>query len=149
MPTSEILSAARQQVRQGLAVVESQLAQLADDQAGDTKSSAGDKFETSREMIQQELDRLEGQARVLQEQLLQLEMAERADASERATIGSVVRVATGERYLLACGIGRVKGVEGGPVYSISLESPLGAALAGVRAGEEVVFRGKRLTVVSD
>lgn len=147
MPTSDLLAAARAQVRESLTAVEAQLAQLSDDQAGDTKSSAGDKFETSREMLQQELDRLGGQARVLREQLLQLEMAERAEARARAGIGSVVHVASGERYLLACGLGRVKGVDGAPAYCVSLESPVGAALAGVLAGAVVRVAGRELRVV--
>ncbi len=124
------------------------MAQLHDDQAGDTKSSAGDKFETSREMLQQELDRLGGQAQVLREQLLQLEMAERAGPSERVALGSVVGVASGERYLLACGLGRLRGVAGEPAYCVSLESPVGAALAGAAAGDIVSVAGRELVVTA-
>ncbi len=141
-----LFEAAHRQVAASLEAVDAQLAQAQDDQTGDTKSSAGDKFETSREMMQQELNRLGAQRRVLLEQLLQLDVAERLVPGDHASLGSVVALATGEHYLLACGIGRLKGYAPGLSYCISLDSPLGAALRGVRAEETREFRGKPLRV---
>ena len=138
---------ARAQVTKSLRALDEQLAQIADDQAGDTKSSAGDKFETSREMMQQEMDRLQGQVRVVREQLLKLDLAERADRTDVASFGSLVAVANGDRYLLACGLGKVKAPAGVTLYVVSLESPVGAALIGKVAGDTATVAGRELRVV--
>ena len=148
MPTSTLLTAARRQVVKSLEALEEQLAQLADDQAGDTKSSAGDKFETSREMLQQELDRLEGQAQVLREQLQRLDLAARADPGVVAGLGSCVRLSDGRDVLLATGLGKVVLPEGDIAYVVSEESPLGRALWGATVGEVRVVAGRELRVVA-
>lgn len=139
---SPLLARARRHVDDRLADLARQLAALDGAQAGETKSSAGDKFETSRELLQQERDRLGAQLAVMREHRLRLEVAARTASGEAAGLGSTVTLATGERYLLATGLGRV-----GEGFVVSLESPLGRALAGARAGERVGFRGRALAVV--
>ena len=139
---AQLLAAARAQVRASLDALAAQLQQIGDDQAGDTKSSAGDKFETAREMLQQELDRLGAQARTAREQLLQLSVAERAPRGEQADLGSAVTLANGERYLLGCGLGRLRDLVGPRAYAVSLESPVGRELRGLRVGDR--FRGERI-----
>ena len=146
MPASPLLAAAQLQVAATLAALDAQLAALDASQAGETKSSAGDKFETSREMMQQERDRLETQRAVAREQRLQLQLAERAPFGKTVGLGTTVTLADGQRYLLAAAVGKLRLPDGTTAYAISRESPLAQALWGRAAGEEVVFRGRRLEI---
>jgi DNA-binding ferritin-like protein len=52
----------RQTISQQLKETHAEIKELREEIANETKSSAGDKFETSREMMQQMLDQLEHQA---------------------------------------------------------------------------------------
>ncbi len=144
----QLLAAARQALDTSVCTLREQLAALDDASAGDTKSSAGDKFETSREMLQQERDRLDAQLANARTQLLALEVAERAAPSDTVRLGSCVELVGGEAYLLATGLGKVRLPDAGHAYVVSAESPVGAALLGRRVGEEFAFRNKPMRIVS-
>ena len=110
----------------------------------DTKSSAGDKHEVGRAMMQQELDKLEEQRAKLM--LLQQELAripvERV--FDRVTFGSLVETDQGT-YFVAIGLGRIE-FGGRSCFAISLASPIGQALKDKRAGEQVIVNGRCITV---
>lgn len=140
MPESDIAVAARVLVDAKLATLQSQLLALDGAQSSETKSSAGDKFETSREMMQQERDRLEAQAAVMRAHAVALEVASRAPAGQTVTRGTVVRRGDSTRYLIATGLGKICAPGGEIAWVVSPESPLGKALVGRRVGQEVQFR---------
>ena len=142
-----LLDAATAEVRRRLDEMEAQLDALDGAQAGETKSSAGDKFETSREMMQQERDRLEAQAAVMRGHHVALEVAARREGGSVVGLGSEVAMETGERYLVATGLGKVRLAGGGVAWVISPESPLGAALVGKGVGEAVVVRGREMVII--
>ncbi|MFN6115053.1 MAG: 3-oxoacyl-ACP synthase [Flavobacteriales bacterium] len=110
----------------------------------DTKSSAGDKHEVGRAMVQQELDQLEAQlanVQVMQQELASVPLHRVYD---RVAFGCLVSTDQG-RYFIAIGLGVVE-VDGEPCYAISLASPIGQTLMGKGVGEVVSFLGKRITV---
>ena len=145
VPTAApLLTAALDHVAGALASLDAQLAALDASQAGETKSSAGDKFETSREMMQQERDRLEAQAGVMRGHRLALEVVARKHRGEVVTPGSEVTVESGERYLVATGLGKLRLPGGETAWVISPGSPLGAALLGKGVGETVMVRRRSL-----
>jgi hypothetical protein len=104
---------------------------------GETKSSAGDKFETGRAMMQMEEAKLNGQlAEVLtvRRTLDQL----RADATpDRIAAGSLVATNRGN-YFLGVGLGKVK-LAGRIFFCTSLESPVGQYLLGKQSGDVFTF----------
>jgi transcription elongation GreA/GreB family factor len=107
--------------------------------ASDTKSSAGDKHEVGRAMVQQELDKLEEQRAkliTLQQELARVPLERVFD---RAAFGSLVRTDQGV-YFLTIGLGRVE-LKGESCFVISLASPLGSALKDKQVGEQVSFNG--------
>ena len=109
-----------------------------------TKSSAGDKFETSRAMMQAEEDRNKvqlGKALALQNDLAKVN---RFTNSETAVLGSLVVTNQGA-YFLSIGIGKVK-LDKTTYFAISLESPIGQLLFGKKVGEKVSFRGKTIII---
>ena len=84
----------------------------------ETKSSAGDKYETSREMMQAELDK---QSLLLQQFMQQKNVflkIQKTKLSEKIDFGSWVETNQGN-YLIAVGIGKVR-----EAFVISLASPL-------------------------
>jgi len=103
----------------------------------ESKSSAGDKYETGRAMAQNERDR---HARLLTEALRLRDDLARLDpdkATETVQPGSLVDTDRGWFYV-ALSIGKAT-VAGQDVFIISQASPIGSALHLRRAGDEIVF----------
>ena len=109
-----------------------------------TKSSAGDKYETGRAMMQQELDKLEFQLN----QTLQLKQVLSGISTEkkfeRVEQGSLVFTNQGV-YFMAFGFGKLE-ITGVLYYIVSLVSPIGQALGGKRIGDMILFQGKKIVL---
>ena len=115
-----------------------------DSKSNQTKSSAGDKFETGRAMMQAEEDRNTVQlakALALQNDLAKVN---RFATSETAVLGSLVMTNKGP-YFLSIGIGKVK-LDSTTYFAISLESPIGQLLFGKKVGDKVSFRGNEIVI---
>lgn len=110
----------------------------------ETKSSAGDKYETGRAMMQQEQDKAAGQlmeALKLKKVLDQLN----PDREQPAVgMGSLVKTSLGNFYISAS-IGQLS-MEGIDYMIISPVAPLAQQLAGLKAGEELNFNGRKFKV---
>lgn len=116
-----------------------EILQLKESKAADTKSSMGDKYETSGEMIQQEVARwlnLQQQTKI---QLQQLEKIQFLNAASSTVIlGSLIQTQKGY-FFLGLSIGNVV-VNENAIYTLSLESPLGKAFLGTSKNENVRFQ---------
>lgn len=106
----------------------------------DTKSSAGDKFETGREMMQREMDKLSALVDNTLNSIAKLDRLTDLPASAVISEGSLV-VTDQETYYISIGYGKLDSV-----YAISLESPLGVELKGKRVGERIEMRGRKITI---
>ena len=112
----------------------------------DTKSSAGDKYETGREMATQERDRHAAQlhqARQLAAELARISPDAPCDAVRP---GALVHTSLGWFYL-AISAGRLV-VDGQEYFAVSGAAPVAGALKGKRAGEEAVFNGQTVRVLA-
>lgn len=109
----------------------------------DSKSSMGDKYETSREMLQQEINMLEKQ---LQEVLNNAQIINRLKVmpSDKVNLGALVELDIGIFYI-STGMGEIK-INEILVMTISLNSPLAKAMLGKRAGEKFEFNYRTLTI---
>lgn len=106
----------------------------------ETKSSAGDKYETAREMIQGEKEK---QSSRLEETTKFLHIVKGIRPDETSAIvkpGSLVQTDAGWMYL-AVGLGAIK-VEGANVFVISPVSPIGQAMLDKKVGDEYQLNGK-------
>lgn len=113
--------------------------------AAETKSSAGDKYETAREMIAQ--SRILSQ-RNLSETEANLDLLERmaaAPPAEAVGFGSLVETSQGW-YWVGISLGELDSA-GGTIRTISLASPLGKALRGARPGDRIPWRGGSIEVL--
>jgi len=106
----------------------------------ETKSSAGDKYETSREMMQQETDRNQAQLNEANKLLIALNQINVDGASPSAIPGSLVITDNGKFYLsISAGALTVNG-EG--YFAVSPASPIGGKLLGRKTGDEFNLNGK-------
>ncbi|MGQ7869086.1 hypothetical protein [Sunxiuqinia sp. sy24] len=112
----------------------------------DTKSSAGDKYETGRAMMQMELDKYQVQlskTRSLKNELAKINPVIKLN---RAEFGSLV-VCNQGNYFLSVALGEIR-VEQTDFFCLSMLSPLGQALRGKTAGDELVFNGQTIQIKS-
>jgi len=112
----------------------------------DTKSSAGDKHETSRAMAQSELDRAQQQlARLLEEQQT-LNRVELERNTSEIGFGSLLSTADAI-YFICIGAGKVEH-DGQVYYVVSPGSPVGSLLMGKVIGEEISFKGMSIKILA-
>lgn len=112
----------------------------------ETKSTAGDKYETGRAMLQIELQKLAMQRDKVEQQLQILFKVDPQKACDKVEFGALVQTDK-ERYLIAVGLGKVE-LEGGVVYVISPDSPIARALQDKKAGERISFQGRELNLLA-
>lgn len=109
------------------------------------KNSAGDKYETSRENMTQDLNSLEKQIKQSKLDLDELyRLQSIKDTPPTVQEGALVQLGT-EWFLLAISVGQVK-VEDKQVFLLSKNSPLGELLVGKKKNEAIQFRGKPQTI---
>lgn|SRR5690554_678198 len=112
----------------------------------DTKSSAGDKYETSRAMMQQEMDNAEisiHQVKVFQNELQRLPLEENVNA---VMSGSLVETTNGV-YFLGLSLGKIE-VNNQIVYAISTASPLGKLLLNKKVGDVIDLNSNQQKVLN-
>ncbi|MHA8096107.1 hypothetical protein U8591_03095 [Aquirufa antheringensis] len=108
----------------------------------DTKSSAGDKFETGREMMQREMNKLSALVDNTLNSIAKLDRLADLPASAVISEGSLVETDQ-ETYFISIGYGKLDSI-----YAISIESPLGLELKGKRVGDRIEMRGRHITIKS-
>src|SRR5437868_5765592 len=86
-------------VEQRIETAETALKQAREASNDDTKSSAGDKYETSREMMQQDIDRNKRLLMDAQENFKVLEALENIPTADVARAGSLVSTNEGKFYI--------------------------------------------------
>ncbi|WP_426492907.1 3-oxoacyl-ACP synthase [Hymenobacter sp. 102] len=111
----------------------------------ETKSSAGDKYETGRAMAQNERDRNAIQLQQAQQLHGELQRINPALPCDTVRPGALVRTSMGTFYL-GISAGKLT-VEGQDYFAVSAAAPVAAALAGKRAGESAVFNGKSVRIM--
>jgi hypothetical protein len=141
---SEIHAACVKIVKEKIDLAEKELQTLDSSQASETKSSMGDKYETSREMMQRERDTLNANLQNNKTILSQLQHIDLAKTFTKAETGSLIETEQGF-YFLSVGLGKVL-VNNHNVFVVSALSPIGKLLIGNGAGSIVTFNGQKLTL---
>ncbi|MAW94435.1 MULTISPECIES: 3-oxoacyl-ACP synthase [unclassified Leeuwenhoekiella] len=109
------------------------------------KSSAGDKYETGVEMIQQEMERNQTQIDQVERQK---EALNRVSLTPNTLISEGSLVLTDKAsYFIGIPFGELK-METGQVYCISSASPIGELLTGKQENDQVQFRDQKITIKS-
>ena len=110
----------------------------------ETKSSAGDKRETGRAMLQLEMEKAGQQLQSIQQMKDTLARIDLSKNSEVVVLGSVIETDLGI-YFLSVSVGQIQ-VEKKIYFAISTSSPIGKLLLGKREGEELVWSGRKIQI---
>jgi hypothetical protein len=111
----------------------------------DSKSTAGDKHETSRAMAHLEQEKLGNQ---YSEAIKLLEVLRRIDPSINTNtirIGSLVETSMGWFYL-SVGLGQIV-IDGKTVFCLTPLAPFGQLLLGKKTGDQLEWQGKEVRVL--
>lgn len=100
--------------------------------SNDTKSSMGDKYETGREMLQQEINNLQRQLNEVSVQQISVQKIT-AEPSAKVQSGALVKTDKGLFYI-AASVGEVVS-DNRKIMTVSPESPLVKAMAGLGKGQ--------------
>lgn len=141
----EIITCCFESVSKRIHEVEFAIKDADDALANDTKSSAGDKYETSREMVQQDINRYQKQLVLANSDLEVLQKIEGLKSLPRIGLGSLVRTDIG-LYFISISIGLLK-IDQYSIFVISPLSPIGQILMGKATGDTITFNTKTQKVL--
>ena len=139
---SELLEIIHQKISEKIQKLEQLIAETRASN-NDTKSSMGDKYETSREMLQQEINHLQIQ---LNEHLKSQQILKNINPNPHkiVTLGSLVETEKG-KFFIAVSLGEITFSQE-KIFVISAESPLAKAMNGKKTGESFVVNNLQQTI---
>jgi len=140
----KLLQAAKDVVAIKIKTANTAVTSAQESKLNETKSSAGDKFETGRAMMQVEQEKAEMQLSQSNHLMSILNNLKLEKPYDRAALGSLVITAQ-HSYFLSIGIGKLV-VEGKTYYAISELSPIGKLLIGKQEKETIQFREQTITL---
>lgn len=111
----------------------------------DTKSTAGDKHETSRAIGQLEQEKLNKQLLEAEKQFSLLSGITLKLKAEKVQVGSLIETTMGWFYL-SVGLGQIK-ADGKTIFCISPQSPIGALLLSTKIGDHINWQHKKIEVL--
>lgn len=126
--------------------LDSDILDLQESKNSDTKSSAGDKHETSREMAQIELENNQTQRLKLVNQRNDLNQIKLEAVAQMVSFGSLVETSMGI-FFISIGLGKVNH-ENQDFFVISMGSPIGQALFEKKIGEKATFQSKEIDILA-
>ncbi|WGQ08893.1 3-oxoacyl-ACP synthase [Pedobacter gandavensis] len=131
-------------IEQRIHTAETALEQAREASNDDTKSSAGDKFETTREMMQQDISRNKRLLMDAQQNLVLLNSIKDMPLKDKVRNGNLVYTSEGIFYI-SISAGQLK-LDNENVYAISAVSPIGNLLIGKEKGTSFDFNGKNYLI---
>ncbi len=129
-----------EELNRKIEVIRAAIASAKEARNNDTKSSAGDKFETGREMMQIEIEKNEVLLNQTAKQRMELARIDISEEFNKVVFGSLVVTDKGT-YFISIGIGKIQ-IDDQICYAISLASPIGGLLKDKLIGDEVQFQGR-------
>ena len=132
-------------LRDKILSIENELNILSEEKNNITKSSAGDKFETSRSTMQIEYDKLNNQLIQKKNQLKKIELLDIKKKYKSVNYGSLVITNT-NNYLISIGLGQYI-IDDHSVYAISLSSPIGKILFDKKKGDSFIFNNNTEKII--
>lgn len=143
MNRSVLFELIKEQLAYKIQALQADVSDLQQGIADDSKSSAGDKFETSREMAQQELSKLQTQISE-QQRLKSLLENQQNHYSETAQLGSVIQTSIGN-FILGIPVGKVF-CENNSFIGIGVGAPMGQVLLQKKKGEKIQFNQQTILI---
>ena len=111
----------------------------------ESKSSAGDKYETGRAMMQIERDKAATQLEEALRLKAVLDQINPDVSNEKALLGSLV-ITSSKKIFISIGIGKFS-LDGDDFLIVAPASPLGKALMGLKAKDRIVFNKEQIEIL--
>lgn len=141
----ELLKSCHAYVNERILRLEASVRDLEHDLSNETKSSAGDKYETSREMINTEISQLERQLKEFKKLKGILSLPQLQKTSATIQLGSIV-ITNAANYFVAIPVGEVN-IDKEKFYAIGINSPMAQLLNGKQKGDVFTFREKEVKIL--
>lgn len=122
-----------------LARVKNYMADIQESLLSETKSSAGDKHETGRAMLQLEREKTGQQLAEIHKLKLALSSISYEERLGKVGVGSLVFTSSAH-YFISVSLGALV-AEHTTIYAISPETPIGQVLMGKRVGDQLSYNG--------
>ena len=135
----------RAHLEKKMGVLEQQKKSLQKDLTSETKSSAGDKHETGRAMIQLEREKLGNQIREIELNYQRLNTIKDVKTSTIISLGSLI-FTDKINYYVAIAADSCE-VNSKVFYCISSQSPIGKLLIGKKINESIMFNNIKSTIL--
>ena len=131
-------------LRSNTILLENELKSIIKEKNSITKSSAGDKHETSRALMQSEFDKINNN---YQSQLNQLKVIESLDISDKSRIGLGSLIET-DSSILFIGIGLgIHQIDNRKVLIVSKASPIGKQIDGKEEGDYILLNNNKEKII--
>lgn len=140
----QLLEFCKEYVRDRTIRLQSNIKDIQEALTSETKSSAGDKHETGRAMLQLEREKLGQQLLEVERMDIILSRISISLKTNAVVLGSLVRTSK-RNYFLAISAGEYDGVEN-PIYCVSRATPIGKLLLGKSIGDVVDFNGEKIRI---
>ncbi len=136
----EIHAKCLQLLNEKIVSIKMQIAEINQSFTDESKSSAGDKHETSRAMAQLEVEKLHQQLHQFESQLTILKKLNPDSTTETIQTGSLIKTDKGYFYI-AVPLGKIE-----EVMVISVGAPLGKIFLGKKVGEILEFNNMKYNI---
>ena len=120
------------------------LKSIEESKQNETKSSAGDKYETGRAMMQMEQDKINAQFSQLMATKNHLQQISVNKESIQGEIGAIIGTEK-ENYYISVGLGKIE-LDGQMYYTISPEAPLSKLMINKSIGDNVTFGNRSFEI---
>lgn len=120
------------------------IAEIQESLLSETKSSAGDKHETGRAMLQLEREKAGQQLAEAIKLKETLSIIDITNSSKIVCLGSVVYTSQAD-YFISISAGKLS-VKGSDFFAISPITPIGQLLLSKQVGDDLIFREKKVTI---
>lgn len=146
MTKNQVVEEIEAELKFKISALQTEISSLQQEKGEETKSSAGDKFETSREMMNQSINRLEGSLQQQKKQLQQLQELKTIKQTKKISVGSFVSTKK-TNFLFGLAFGKVNSHKGN-IFALSLNSPLGKLFFDKEVGDTVTMNQTSYTIKS-
>ncbi|MCB9262281.1 MAG: 3-oxoacyl-ACP synthase [Flavobacteriales bacterium] len=146
MTKFDIVEQLKIKVKQDLNELKKAYEDVNESMGSEEKNSSGDKFETAREMAQQELSQIENRIKQAKQQAGILNTVRPDVMCDLGQIGALVETDSKYFYILSS-LGKVQ-VGNKEVLTISAASPIGQNIMGKAVGDSIVFGNINEKIIS-
>ena len=143
---SSILKHLNELIEGRIAEAQEEINSINASKSNETKSSAGDKYETGMAMLQIEEAKFATQLSKAKELRQTLSMIDAKNSPKTVQLGSLVQTSNG-LFFISIPFGKIE-IAGKEIFVLSISSPIGMLMKDKLAGNSFSFQGKELKIIS-